>query len=316
MVQSVQFSEKMSRTFLALIALLIIAAPVALGASSEIIIIKSSDIIPYQKAIEGFKKNFPQGAYREYVIDEDVKDKGKLVLQNALERGGDLLVAVGPEAAYLAGTASISIPVIFTMVSNPEKIFPEGDAAYRGVSLNLPLSLQLEQIKATFVGRKKVGVLYTPEHNQKTLASMMQQASALGLSVAGMPITSQKEIPEVLEASLAGIDVLLLIPDRTIGSEKILKYLIKSMLLKKIPVVGFNEWFAENGAILSFSLDYEEIGKQTADYARRLLEEKSPPGSLVQEPSRVRTIINLKVAQKLSVDIAAEMLKRASEVIQ
>jgi putative ABC transport system substrate-binding protein len=131
-----------------------------------------------------------------------------------------------------------------------------------------------------------------------------------------MPITSQKEIPELLEASLAGIDVLLLIPDRTIGSEKILKYLIKSMLLKKIPVVGFNEWFAENGAILSFSLDYEEIGKQTAEYARRLLEEKSPPGSLVQEPSRIRTIINLKVAQKLSVDIAAEMLKRASEVIQ
>jgi putative ABC transport system substrate-binding protein len=316
MVQSAQFSEKMSRTFRALIALLIIAAPVDLRASSEIIVIKSSDIIPYQKAIEGFKNNFPQGAYREYVIDEDVKDKGKLVLQNALEHGGDLLVAVGPEAAYLAGTASISVPVIFTMVSNPEKIFPEGDAAYRGVSLNLPLSLQLEQIKATFVGRKKVGVLYTPEHNQKTLASMMQQASALGLSVAGMPITSQKEIPEVLEASLAIIDVLLLIPDRTIGSEKILKYLIKSMLLKKIPVVGFNEWFAENGAILSISLDYEEIGKQTAEYARKLLEEKSPPGSFVQEPSRVRTIINLKVAQKLSVDIAAEMLKRASEVIQ
>jgi putative ABC transport system substrate-binding protein len=316
MVQSAQFSEKMSRTYLALIAILIIAAPVALRASSEIIIIKSSDIIPYQKAIEGFKNNFPQGAYREYVIDEDVKDKGKLVLQNALDRGGDLLVAVGLEAAYLAGTASISVPVIFTMVSNPEKIFPEGDATHRGVSLNLPISLQLEQIKATFVGRKKVGVLYTPEHNQKTLASMMQQASALGLSVAGMPITSQKEIPEVLEASLAIIDVLLLIPDRTIGSEKILKYLIKSMLLKKIPVVGFNEWFAENGAILSFSLDYEEIGKQTADYARKLLEEKSPPGSLVQEPSRVRTIINLKVAQKLSVDIAAEMLKRASEVIQ
>lgn len=59
----------MSRTFLALIALLIIATPVALRASSEIIVIKSSDIIPYQKAIEGFKKNFPQGAYREYVID-------------------------------------------------------------------------------------------------------------------------------------------------------------------------------------------------------------------------------------------------------
>jgi len=306
----------MNRTLLALIALLLIAAPDSVLSSSEIIIIKSSDIIPYQKAVEGFKKNFPQGTYREYVIDEDVQDKGKLVLKNAVERGGDLIVAVGPEAAYLAGTTAISIPMIFTMVSNPEKLFPEGDAVHRGVSLNLPISLQLEQIKSTFVGRKKIGVFYTPEHNQKTLASIMLQATALGLSVAGMPINSQKGIPEFLESPMSGIDVLLLIPDRTIGSEKILKYLIKSMLLKKIPVVGFNEWFAENGAILSFSLDYEEIGKQTAEYARKLLDEKSLPGTFVQEPSRVRTIINLKVAQKLSVAIAAETIDSASEVIQ
>ena len=306
----------MNRTFLALLLLLLIAAPDSALSSGEIIIIKSSDIIPYQKAVEGFKKQFASGSYRELVIDEDVKEKGKLVLAGAVERGGDLIVAVGPEAAYLTGTASISIPVIFTMVSNPEKLFPEGDAAHRGVSLNLPISLQLEQIKSAFVGRKKIGVIYTPEHNQKNLDAIMSQGAALGLAVAGMPISSQKQIPEFLESSLSGIDVLLLIPDRTIGTEKILKYLVKSMLLKKIPVVGFNEWFAENGAILSFSLDYEEIGKQTAEYARRLLDEKSPPGSFVQEPSRVRTIINLKVAQKLSVAISAEMIKQASEVIQ
>ena len=306
----------MNRTFLALILLLLIAAPDPTLSSGEIIIIKSSDIIPYQKAVEGFKKHFASGSYREHVIDEDVKEKGKLVLAGAVERGGDLIVAVGPEAAYLTGTASISIPAIFTMVSNPEKLFPEGDTAHRGVSLNLPISLQLEQIKSAFVGRKKIGVIYTPEHNQKNLDAIMSQGAALGLTVAGMPISSQKQIPEFLESPLSGIDVLLLIPDRTIGSEKILKYIIKSMLLKKIPVVGFNEWFAENGAILSFSLDYEEIGKQTAEYARRLLDEKSPPGSFVQEPSRVRTIINLKVAQKLSVAISAEMIKQASEVIQ
>ena len=306
----------MNRTFLALILLLLIAVPDPALSSGEIIIIKSSDIIPYQKAVEGFKKQFASGSYRELVIDEDVKEKGKLVLAGAVERGGDLIVAVGPEAAYLTGTASISIPVIFTMVSNPEKLFPEGDAAHRGVSLNLPISLQLEQIKSAFVGRKKIGVIYTPEHNQKNLDAIMSQGAALGLTVAGMPISSQKQIPEFLESPLSGIDVLLLIPDRTIGTEKILKYLVKSMLLKKIPVVGFNEWFAENGAILSFSLDYEEIGKQTAEYARRLLDEKSPPGSFVQEPSRVRTIINLKVAQKLSVAVSAEMIKQASEVIQ
>jgi len=316
MIQSEDFREKMRRTFVTLLALLLTAIPDAVLSSNEIIIIKSSDIIPYQKAVEGFRKNFPQGTYREYVIDEDVKDKGKLVLKGAVERGGDLIVAVGPEAAYLTGTNPISIPMIFTMVSNPEKLFPEEDRTYHGVSLNLPIALQLEQIKSTFVGRKKIGVLYTPEHNQKFLDSIVSQASALGLTVVGVPINSQKEIPEFLKSPVSDIDVLLLIPDRTIGSEKILKYLIKSMLMKKIPVVGFNEWFAENGAILSFALDYEEIGKQTAEYAQMLLREKGSLSGFVQEPFRVRTIINLKVAQKLSVAISEEMVKNASEVIK
>ena len=307
----------MTRTlFVILIALVLTADPAPVFSSTEIIIIKSSDIIPYQKAVEGFKQGFPQSNFREYVIEEDVKDKGKTILRGAVERGGDLIVAVGPEAAYLTGTDSISIPMIFTMVSNPEKLFPAGDKAYHGVSLNLPISLQLEQIKASFVDRKKIGGLYTQEHNQQNLDSLVAKAFPLGLTVVGMPISSQKEIPEFLKSGLLNIDVLLLIPDRTIGSEKILKYLIKSMLIKKIPVVGFNEWFAENGAILSFALDYVEIGKQTAEYAQELLREKTSPGSVVQEPFRIRTIINLKVAQKLSVVIAEDMIKNASEVIK
>ena len=50
----------MNRTFLALILLLLIAVPDPALSSGEIIIIKSSDIIPYQKAVEGFKKTFCQ----------------------------------------------------------------------------------------------------------------------------------------------------------------------------------------------------------------------------------------------------------------
>lgn len=299
-----------------LIAAVLIAFSVPLCASTEIIIIKSSDIIPYRKAVEGFKQGFPEGTYREYTIDEDVKDKGSAILKGAIAQGGDLIVAVGPEAAYLTGADSVPIPMIFTMVSNPEKLFPEENKMHRGVSLTLPVGFQLEQIKSTFIARKRIGVLYTREHNQKILDALVTQAFPLGLTVVGIPISSQKDIPEFLKGDLADIEVLLLLPDRTIGSEKILKYIIKSMLVKKIPVVGFNEWFGENGAILSFALDYGEIGKQTAEYARVILREKNPPGGPVQEPFRVKTIINLKVAQKLSVELSAEMLKNANEVIK
>ena len=300
--------------FLCSIILLIVSPPSAFS-SSEVIIIKSSDIIPYQKSIAGFKQVFPQGSFAEYSIDEDYKDKGKSIVDSAIKGGGDLMLAVGPQAAYLLRTYTNSIPKVFTMAKNPEKLFGTGQA-YHGVSLDIPLDFQLEQIKAAFPDRKRIGVFFSRENNQKTVDALLPQARALGLSLVTVPIVSTKEISDSLKSLQAGIDILWIIPDRVIGSEKILKYIIKSMLIKKIPVVGFNEWFAENGAILSFSLDYEAIGKQTAELARQIVQSEVIPVDFIQEPEQVRSIVNLKVAQKLSITVSEDLLKQVGEVIK
>ena len=283
--------------------------------SSEVIIIKSSDIIPYQKAVEGFKQSFPDGSYTEYSVEEDYRDTGKSIVARAVKKGGDLIVAVGPQAAYLMNDVSSFIPKVFTMVLDPEKFLGK-ERLYPGVSLNLPLDFQLEQIQKGFPTRKRVGVFYTKEQNQKTIDALLPRAHSLGLSVMSIPIVSPKEIPELLKSLQSSIDILWIIPDRTIGSEKILKYLLKSVLIKNIPVVGFNEWFAKNGAILSFSIDYEAIGRQTGVLAQQLLQTGPPVIMSVQEPQQVRIIINLKVAQKISVTIAEELMEQASEVIK
>jgi len=304
----------MKKNLISLIYALVLIIPPITALSSEVIIIKSSDIIPYQKAIEGFKKRFSQGVFQEYSINEDI-NKGKSILEHALKRGGDLIIAVGPEAAYLIGTHSSSIPKVFTMVANPERLL--GDKMlYHGVSLNLPITFQLERIKMAFPKRRKVGMLYTQELNQRTVDSILHKSLDLNLHIVSLPIASQKEIPGALNSPQFTIDILWIIPDRTIGSEKIIKYLIKRMLLKKIPVVGFNEWFTENGAILSFFLDYQEIGEQTAELAQKLLFERNSLKGLVHEPLSVRTIVNLKVAGKLGISISNDLIKNASEVIK
>jgi putative ABC transport system substrate-binding protein len=300
--------------FFCIITSFILPIPTVLPAS-EIIIIKSSDIIPFQKSIEGFKQGFPQGSFSEYSIDEDYKEKGRSVLDGAIKRGGDLILAVGPQATYLLGSTSSSIPRIFTMVKNPGKLFSTGKAFY-GVSLDIPISLQLEQIKTTFPDRKRIGVFFSRENNQDAIDVLLPKARELSLVLIAIPITSAKEIPDKLKSLQADIDILLIIPDRVIGSEKILKYIIKNMLIKKIPVVGFNEWFAQNGAILAFSLDYEAIGKQTAELAQQVLEAQLPIGQFIQEPQQVRTIVNLKVAQKLEISVREDLLRQMGEVIK
>ena len=282
--------------------------------SAEVIIIKSSDIIPYQKAIEGFKRRFSQGVFQEYSINEDI-DKGKSILERALKKGGDLILAVGPEAAYLVGIHSSSVPKVFTMVLNPEKLLDD-TILYHGVSLNLPIGFQLERIKMAFPKRRRVGILYTQEQNQKIVDSISRKAVDSDLHIVSLPIASQKDIPRVFNSPQFNVDILWIIPDRTIGSEKIIKYLIKRMLLKKIPVVGFNEWFTDNGAILSFYLDDQEIGEQTAELAQKLLLKVNSLTSVIHEPLSLRTIVNLKVAGKLGISVSNDLITNASEVIK
>ena len=92
---------------LLIIAVALFTLPV-ISLSSEVIIITSSDIIPYQKAIEGFKGRFPQDTFQEYSINEDIKSQGQSVVERAIKRGGDIILAVGPQATYLTGPWSKS----------------------------------------------------------------------------------------------------------------------------------------------------------------------------------------------------------------
>jgi putative ABC transport system substrate-binding protein len=280
----------------------------------EIIIIKSSDIIPYQKAIEGFKSGFARASFQEYSINEDISG-GKSIVERALKDKGDLVVAVGPEATYLVGTITGPTLKLFTMVANPEKLLTDVKL-YPGVSLNLPIDLQLKQIKVGFPQRKRIGLFYAQTLNQSMVDTISQVAATAEVQIVRFPITVQKDIPEILNSPQFAIDILWIIPDRIIGSEKILKFLINQMLLKKIPVVGFNEWFAENGAILSFSLDYREIGIQTAEFASQLLQNKNSPLPLIQGPVKAGTIVNLTVAGKLGIVVSPEVVNSAREVIK
>ncbi len=295
---------------LAIIVLLTVSSPYA--HSQDIIIIKSSEIIPYQKAVEGFKSKFTQAHFKECVISEDLSG-GESLVERTLKSGGELALAVGPEAAYLVGRSSSPIPKLFTMVANPEKLL---STPYPGVSLNLSPAMQIEHITMGFPQRKNIGILYTPELNQITVDTIMAAAAQHDVHIKAFPVSSKKDIPVLLNAPSFEIDILWIIPDRTIGSEKILKFLINQMLLKKIPVVGFNEWFAANGALLAFSTDYYAIGVQTAERAYHLLHGTPLLSPLIEEPSQVETIVNLKVARKLGVPIAPGLLAVAHEVIR
>ena len=288
---------------------ILLAAPGRVARAAAITIFSSSDILPYSRCIEGAREVFADRPVTVVQMDGSL-ERGREFLGRLQPAATDLLLAVGPQAAYLLAREQIAAPRLFCMVLNPDKLVGT-PPAYGGISLNIPADFQLAQIAAAFPDRRRVGVFYQAEGNQEAIDQLTAAAAAHGRTLVPVPLEAASDIAARLQAPDFAIDVLLIIPDETLRSRRIMEYLIESSLRRSIPVAGYNSWFVRNGAILSFMVDYRAVGRQVAALAVAGAAE-----ARIVSPQRIRVGVNLKIAGKLGVGIDAGFVARADEVIR
>jgi putative ABC transport system substrate-binding protein len=295
-------------------ALLLVLLTPHLLYAEEVFVLKTSDIIPYNTCVDGLREALSSYSLTVSNMEEDL-DKGKEIITSIQETKPKLLIAVGPQAAFLLSEMNYALPKLFCMVLNPQKLLRQ-DKLYSGVSINIPPAFQLQQIKKTFPARLKVGVFFSETSNKTLIELLQKEAAGTGLSLVPFPIRSASDILPGITSKAFSPDVLLMLPDEQINAQKIVEYIIKESLRRKIPVVGYNSWFAKNGAILSFIIDYRDVGLQAGSMGMSILKEGRTSGSTVETPARIRISVDLKTAQKLGIQISPEVIQQAEEVIR
>jgi putative tryptophan/tyrosine transport system substrate-binding protein len=265
----------------------------------RVAIVVSKNIRPYLEAVEGFESGLADNAdIKTRVFNlEKLDDKERI----ELFRGPGLkefvlFVAVGPEAAFAVwkGIGKADASRIYFMVLNPEKVLGPKERGC-GIPLNIPAQTQIEMIGRGIPSVRRLGLLYDPELNSDFFRKAADAASLSGFTVVPLRVSSKKEIPSVLKRQWKDMDALWLIPDRTVISESIVKYVIKEAFLRKVPVIGYNRFFYETGAALAFVFDYKELGQQCAQKALRILSGEDCPDT----PPLFHVWINEGVAKKL-----------------
>jgi len=73
---------------------------------------------------------------------------------------------------------------------------------------------------------------------------------------------------------------------------------------------------ARAGALFSYSVDWEESFRRTAEYVDRVLRGERPGDLPVQEPTKFRLSVNLKTARAIGVTVPDAFVIRADEVIE
>lgn len=230
----------------------------------------SREIAPYAAMVDGLESRLNEPVER-FFFDERGQPFTLAGRSASFDpKGYDLLVAVGPEALqYLAPLADVR-RLVYGMVLHPRSVLRDPPVMPCGVSLDLPPATQFAAIRKRLPKLRRLGVLFDPANNQAWFEGAKPLAAAQGFTLEPLRVNRQGEGLE-LAGDYAGLDAILFIPDKSIISKAIIQYVIKQGVLRKTPVIGYNQFFYDSGAALAFLIDYRGVGEQVAGQAERLL---------------------------------------------
>ena len=278
----------------------------------DIAILQSSDIPAYQEAIAGLKATGPIGAiYTEYDLQGDL-ELGKRLARKLRASNASLVVAVGLKAALAAKVEIVDVPIVYMMILDPLK-HQLTAANMTGTLLEVPVDRQLKIMRAFLPTLHRVGTLYDPAKTSSRVKEAAQQATISDFQLKGLPVESEKDVPQQLRTLLSDVEALWLMPDSTVLTNESIQFILESALARQVPVIGFSPEFTRLGALLSMSVNYFEVGRETGLLAKRIL---NGEGLLPLNPvpiERLKITVNLKTARFLGITFPKELTSLIDE---
>ena len=212
-----------------------------------------------------------------------------------------------------------NITIIFTVVlDNISDLSPNPQSSdLGGVSLAIPVRTQLEMMRKALPDIRRVGFIYSSSsahmyQNARNIARNI--ASERGLRLVASEITGEREIPEALRIIIPEVDVLWMPPDAVIYERSILHFILLECYKNSVPIMAVSKLLAIAGTPLALGIDYQDIGRQTAELALRRLSGRPFSKLTVEHPEKVLLYINEGVATSLDLNIPQTILDQAIPV--
>jgi len=235
----------------------------------------------------------------------------------------DVLVAPTTPVARAAKAATTSVPIVFTIVSDPvgsglvaSFSHPGGNATgMTDVGVDL-VAKQLDLLKQMVPRLKHVGVVGNPK--DKVWDGVWREAPGaahrLRLDVVPVLATTPSELKAAFVNLNRRVAALLVAPQVFFSVNR--WEIIELASSARLPAIHELRAFPEAGALMSYGPDYAALFRRAARYVDKILKGARPTDLPVEQPTDYELVINRRTAKALGLTIPQPVLLRAKDLIQ
>lgn len=238
--------------------------------------------------------------------------------------GVDLAVGIATPTAQALVNAIDDVPVVFAAVTDPVGAgliasTDSGEGNVTGSSDVAPVQGQLELL-ASLVDVRTIGHVYASgESNAVSMANMAREvAESMGIEFVEATVVNSSEVRAATQSIADRVDAIYVSLDNTVVSA--LSALTDVAERAGIPVVSADTTSAEDGGVfLALGFNYYKFGRATGRLIADILDGTDPatiPTLFLTDPSDLDLFINLDVAERLGIEIPANVLSEASIVYE
>lgn len=244
--------------------------------------------------------------------------------------GVEVIFAPGPEALEAARRATTTIPIVTTLGADPvaqgyvdSLSRPGGNMT--GLMTTYPElpGKQLQLLKEIKPDLIRVATLWdtntwgpaTAPLGSRVIPQMQAAAARSGLQLLAIEVRGPDDIERAVDAAATGRVAAL-----RVGETETLRYhrtrIAVAALKKRLPVIGQFPESAEAGYLLTYGVDLSDLHRRAGGYAAKILKGAKAGEIPIEQPTKLRLVVNLRVASKLGLTVPQAILLRADEVIR
>jgi len=235
----------------------------------------------------------------------------------------DVIVTSTTPPSLAAKQATAVIPIVFAAANDPvgtglvaSLARPGGNVTGLANQQSDTSGKKLEFLREVVPGLRQLAIMANADNPGSVLDMSEAEVTArrLGLEVTKSEIRRAEDITPAFEALRNRADALYLCPDALLNTNRIRISILA--VGARLPTMHGHREYVEAGGLMSYGSNNQDQFRRAADFVDKILRGAKPADIPVEQPTKFDLIINLTAAKALGLEVPAQLLGRADEVIE